>query len=60
MATYMGISVLCGIFWRRGANRWGALKVRIPNPHKGGIVDGPLVREIPRQAGISIDQWDNA
>ena len=38
----------------------GALKVRIPNPHKGGIVDGPMVREILRQAGISIDQWDNA
>jgi hypothetical protein len=35
----------------------GALKVRIPNPHKGDI-SGPLVREILRQAGLSQDDWD--
>jgi hypothetical protein len=35
----------------------GALKVRIPNPHKSGSIDGSLVKEILRQAGLKIDQW---
>jgi hypothetical protein len=37
----------------------GALKVRIPNPHKGDI-GGPLVREILSQAGLSQVEWDQA
>jgi len=36
------------------------LKVRIPNPHKSGTLDGSLVREILSQAGIRIDQWNRA
>ena len=38
----------------------GTLKVRIPNPHKSGTLDGSLVREILSQAGIRIDQWNRA
>ena len=38
----------------------GELKVRIPNPHKGAMIDRSLVSEILRQAGIRIDQWENA
>jgi predicted RNA binding protein YcfA (HicA-like mRNA interferase family) len=38
----------------------GTLKVRIPNPHQGAPVDGALVREILRQAGIRVDQWEKA
>ena len=38
----------------------GALKVRVPNPHKSGAIDGSLVKEILRQAGIRIDQWETA
>lgn len=34
----------------------GALKVRVPNPHKGDI-SASLVAEILRQAGISKDEW---
>jgi len=37
----------------------GALKVRIPNPHAGNI-DGSLVREILRQSGISVKDWERA
>jgi predicted RNA binding protein YcfA (HicA-like mRNA interferase family) len=36
------------------------LKVRIPNPHKGGTIGEPLLREILRQAGISRTEWDHA
>jgi hypothetical protein len=36
------------------------LKVRIPNPHKSDVIDGSLVTEILRQAGIRIDQWKRA
>lgn len=36
------------------------LKVRIPNPHKSGNVDWSLVKEILRQAGIKISDWDEA
>jgi predicted RNA binding protein YcfA (HicA-like mRNA interferase family) len=35
----------------------GALKVRIPNPHKGDITKH-LVSEILRQAGISVKDWN--
>lgn len=38
----------------------GARKVRIPNPHQGRSIDGSLVKEILRQAGITTDQWDKA
>jgi ribosomal protein S5 len=38
----------------------GSLKVRIPNPHGSGAISGPLVKEILRQAGISIDGWRDA
>jgi hypothetical protein len=36
----------------------GALKVRIPNPHKGGDVDAPLLKEILGQAGIPFHLWE--
>ena len=36
----------------------GALKVHIPNPHRGNI-SGPLIAEIVRQAGISKEEWEN-
>ena len=36
------------------------LKVRIPNPHKGGTIGESLLREILRQAGISRIDWDGA
>ena len=35
------------------------LKVRIPNPHRSAV-DGPLVKEILRQAGIKNDEWETA
>lgn len=35
----------------------GALKVRIPNPHKGDI-SKYLVSEILRQAEISVKDWN--
>ena len=38
----------------------GALKVRIPNPHRGGSIDGSLVSEILRQAGITVREWTGA
>ena len=38
----------------------GDLKVRIPNPHKGGNIDWSLVKEILRQAGIKTSDWDKA
>lgn len=38
----------------------GPLKIRIPNPHSGGTVDVSLIARILRQAGISVQQWDNA
>ena len=38
----------------------GELKVRIPNPHKGGNIDWSLVKEILRQAGIKASDWDKA
>lgn len=36
----------------------GKLKLRVPNPHQGDI-DGALINEIIRQAGISKEQWEN-
>ena len=35
----------------------GALKVRIPNPHKGSGISGALVSQILRQAGITESEW---
>jgi predicted RNA binding protein YcfA (HicA-like mRNA interferase family) len=37
----------------------GSLKVRIPNPHKSGSIHASLLREILRQAGIQLDDWEN-
>lgn len=36
----------------------GPLKVHIPNPHHGKEISGPLVREILRQADISVNEWE--
>jgi len=38
----------------------GALKVRIPNPHKSSDVGGSLVKEMLRQAAVSEDDWNKA
>ena len=38
----------------------GELKVRIPNPHKGGSIDWSLLKEILRQAGVKASDWDKA
>lgn len=38
----------------------GEKKIRIPNPHKSNDVSISLVKEILRQAKISIEEWDNA
>jgi predicted RNA binding protein YcfA (HicA-like mRNA interferase family) len=38
----------------------GALKVRIPNPHRGGDISQSLLKEILRQAGISFEEWEKA
>ena len=37
----------------------GELKVHIPNPHRSAV-DGPLLKEILRQAGIKSDEWETA
>ena len=37
----------------------GYLKIRIPNPHKRDIGPG-LLKEILRQAGISVEDWDKS
>jgi len=36
----------------------GALKVRIPNPHKSQDISDSLLQEILRQAGISKTEFD--
>ena len=36
----------------------GGQKIRIPNPHMGNI-SASLVKEILRQANISVQEWDN-
>lgn len=36
----------------------GRKKIRIPNPHGSGDIHISLVKEILRQAGIDIDEWD--
>ena len=38
----------------------GVLKVRIPNPHGNSDIGGSLVKEILRQAGITLREWDAA
>jgi predicted RNA binding protein YcfA (HicA-like mRNA interferase family) len=35
----------------------GTRKQRIPNPHQGDI-GAPLLRELLRQAGIAVDEWN--
>lgn len=40
--------------------RKGTLKVRIPNPHAGDNIDSSLVKEILRQASITLEQWKKA
>jgi predicted RNA binding protein YcfA (HicA-like mRNA interferase family) len=37
----------------------GQLKVRIPNPHQSDIGEG-LLKEILRQAKVSVDKWMKA
>ena len=37
----------------------GELKVHIPNPHRGDI-SKHLIAEILKQAGVSVDEWENA
>ncbi|HXG37366.1 MAG TPA: type II toxin-antitoxin system HicA family toxin [Bacteroidota bacterium] len=39
--------------------RKGALKIRIPNPHRGDI-DVSLLKRILRQANISEQEWESA
>lgn len=34
------------------------LKLRIPNPHGSGDISYPLLKEILRQAGISLEDWN--
>jgi len=36
----------------------GVHKIRIPNPHGSGDIHTSLVKEILRQAGISIEEWE--
>ena len=36
----------------------GRKKIRIPNPHKGKNIHISLLKEILRQAGISLKEWD--
>lgn len=38
----------------------GQLKVRIPNPHRKADIGEALLKEILRQAGISLEDWDKA
>jgi predicted RNA binding protein YcfA (HicA-like mRNA interferase family) len=38
----------------------GQKKIRIPNPHKSRDIHHGLVMEILKQAGISLEDWDNA
>ena len=38
----------------------GRQKLRIPNSHGSGDVHISLIREILRQAGISVDEWEKA
>jgi predicted RNA binding protein YcfA (HicA-like mRNA interferase family) len=38
----------------------GSKKIHIPNPHGSGEIHISLVREILRQAGISIEEWNKA
>jgi predicted RNA binding protein YcfA (HicA-like mRNA interferase family) len=38
----------------------GNLKIRVPNPHKGGDISDSLLHEIIRQDGIKKDEWNKA
>jgi hypothetical protein len=37
----------------------GELKVRIPNPHKGGNIDWSPCERDPAPGGIKASDWDN-
>ena len=36
----------------------GPVKVRIPNPHGSKEIHFSLLKEIIRQAGITLEEWD--
>jgi predicted RNA binding protein YcfA (HicA-like mRNA interferase family) len=38
----------------------GPMKIRIPNPLRSKDIHQSLVNEILKQAGISLEDWDNA
>ncbi len=38
----------------------GALKLRIPNPHGSNDIHVGLLREILRQGGINLEDWEQA
>lgn len=38
----------------------GDLKLRIPNPHGSNDIHISLLREILRQGGIGIEEWEQA
>jgi predicted RNA binding protein YcfA (HicA-like mRNA interferase family) len=38
----------------------GPMKIRMPNPHRSKDIHQSLVNEILKQAGINLDDWDNA
>jgi predicted RNA binding protein YcfA (HicA-like mRNA interferase family) len=38
----------------------GSKKIRIPNPHGGNNIHLSLIKEILRQAGIEIHDWEKA
>jgi predicted RNA binding protein YcfA (HicA-like mRNA interferase family) len=43
-----------------GRHQWmrrGKLRLTIPNPHRG-LIDPALIRRILRQAGITMDEWN--
>ncbi|MBI4727695.1 type II toxin-antitoxin system HicA family toxin [candidate division TA06 bacterium] len=37
----------------------GELKLRVPNPHGSGDIGIDLLRQILRQAGISLVEWES-
>lgn len=45
-----------------GRHEWmrrGGARIIVPNPHAGDVDPG-LIRRILRQAGISVDEWNEA
>ncbi len=37
----------------------GAIRVRIPNPHRGNI-GVPLLSEVLRTASVTLEEWEGA